>query len=74
MMGKQPMMGGHTSAMLSRLIDYHYSTAQFHILYSGYSSWGKIFVSSEFLASSWKYFHGHGILNHTWYYAILFRG
>ena len=28
--------------------------------------WGvKIFVSSEFLASSWKNFHGCGILNHT---------
>ena len=26
---------------------------------------GKIFVTSEFLASSWKNFRGHGILNHT---------
>ena len=36
-----------------------------HVLYSGYFSGGKIFVRSEFLASSWKNFHGHGILNHT---------
>ena len=25
----------------------------------------QIFVNSEFLASSWKYFRGRGILNHT---------
>ena len=32
---------------------------------SGYFSGGKIFVSSEFLASSWKNVRGCGILNHT---------
>ena len=36
-----------------------------HIPYSGYFSGDKIFVRSEFLASSWKNFHGRGILNHT---------
>jgi len=36
------------------------------IPYSGYFfRGGKIFVSSEFLASSWKSFRGRGILNHT---------
>jgi len=35
------------------------------IPYSGYFSGVKIFVSSEFLASSWKTFRGHGILNHV---------
>ena len=35
------------------------------IPYSGYFSGGKIFVSSELWASSWKNFHGRGILNHT---------
>ena len=35
------------------------------IPYSGYFSGGKIFVRSEFLASSWKKFRGCGILNHT---------
>ena len=35
------------------------------IPYSGYFSGDKIFVSSEFGASSWKHFHGHRILNHT---------
>ena len=34
--------------------------------YGRYFSGGKIFVSSEFLASSWKNICGHGILNHTW--------
>ena len=29
--------------------------------YSGYFSWGKIFVSSEFWANSWKIFHGRCI-------------
>ena len=33
--------------------------------YSGYFGGVKIFMSSEFLASSWKNFHGRGILNHT---------
>ena len=33
--------------------------------YSGYFSGGKIFMSSEFLASLWKNVCGHGILNHT---------
>ena len=36
-----------------------------YIPYSGHFSGGKIFVSSELLASSWKYFRGCGILNHT---------
>ena len=36
-----------------------------YIPYSGYFSGGKIFVSNEFLASLWKNFRGHGILNHT---------
>ena len=36
-----------------------------HVPYSGYFSGGKIFVSSEFLASLWKNFCGGGILNHT---------
>ena len=45
-----------------------------NIPYSGYFFGGKIFVSSEFLASSWKNFRGHGILNHTQYYVVLFRG
>ena len=35
------------------------------IPYSGYFSGGKIFVSSEFLDSSWRNFRGRGILNHT---------
>ena len=35
------------------------------IPYSGYFSGGKIFMRSEFLASSWKNFRSHGILNHT---------
>ena len=35
------------------------------IPYRGYFSGGKIFVSSEFLASLWKYFRGRRILNHT---------
>ena len=30
-----------------------------------YFLWGKIFVSSEFLGSSWKNVRGCGILNHT---------
>ena len=49
---------------MSRDIEMRYSR---HIIpYSGYF-WGggKIFVSSKFLASSWKTFRGHGILNHT---------
>ena len=33
--------------------------------YSGYFSGGKIFVSNEFLASSWKNFHSRSTLNHT---------
>ena len=33
--------------------------------YSRYFSGGKILVSSEYLASSWKNFHGRGILKHT---------
>ena len=33
--------------------------------YSGYFLGGKSFVSSEFLSSSWKNFHGRSILNHT---------
>ena len=36
-----------------------------HVLYSGYFSGGKSFVSSEFLASSWKIFRGCGVLHHT---------
>ena len=36
-----------------------------HVPYSGYFSGGKIFVSSEFLASSWNNFRGLGTLNHT---------
>ena len=36
-----------------------------NIPYIGYFSGGKIFVSSEILASLWKYFRGRGILNHT---------
>ena len=35
------------------------------IPYSGYFSGGKIFMGSEFFASSWKNFRGFGILNHT---------
>ena len=35
------------------------------IPYSGYFSGSKIFVSSEFLASSWKIFHGHSIHVHV---------
>ena len=31
------------------------------IPYSGYFSWGKIFVNSEFLPSSWKNFRGRSI-------------
>ena len=34
-----------------------------HIPYNGYFWGGKIFMSSEFLASSWKRFRGRGILN-----------
>ena len=46
-----------------------------YIPYSGYFSGGKIFVSSEFLASSWKNFRGCGILRvRTPNYAVLFRG
>ena len=46
------------------------------IPYSGYFSGGEIFVSSEFLASSWKNSCGRGILNHTRYYFVdkKFRG
>ena len=35
------------------------------IPYSGYFSGSKIFVSSEFLASSWKNLFGRGKLNYT---------
>ena len=43
--------------------------------YSGYFSGGKIFVSSEFLASLWKNFRGHGIVCvRTPNYVALFRG
>ena len=34
------------------------------IPYSGYFSWGKIFVSSEFLGSLWKNVRGCSIRNH----------
>ena len=37
----------------------------FHVPYSGYFSGGKIFVSSEFWASSWENVRGRGILSHT---------
>ena len=43
--------------------------------YSGYFSGGKIFVSSEFLASSWNHFRGCGILRVRMpNYAVLFCG
>jgi len=41
------------------------ATIQYYIPYSGYISGGEIFLSSEFLASSWKNYHGRSILNHT---------
>ena len=42
----------------------HVFICQMIIPYSGYYLGGKIFVNSEFLASSWKYFRGCGLLNH----------
>ena len=45
--------------------DHRHPKARDSIPYSGYFSGGKIFVSSEFLASSWQNFRGRGILNHT---------
>ena len=46
-----------------------------NILYNGYFWGGKIFVSCEFLASSWKNFRGHGILCvQTPNYEVLFCG
>ena len=43
--------------------------------YSRYFLGGKIFVSSEFLASLWKNFDGRGTVHvRTPNYAILFRG
>ena len=46
-----------------------------HILYSGYFSGGKMFMSSEFLASLWKNFHGCGTVRvRTSNYAVLFHG
>ena len=53
------------SLMQHRVKNLSHSCSGCRIPYSGYFSWGKIFVSSEFLASSWKNFRGRGILNHT---------
>ena len=45
------------------------------LAYSRYFSGGKSFVSSGFLVSLWKYFHGRGILRvRTPNYVVLFRG
>ena len=46
-----------------------------YVLYSEYFSGGKIFVSSEFLASSWKIFRGCGTVHVRMpNYAEMFHG
>ena len=51
--------------ILNQTHAYTHSSTHTHIPYNGYLSGGKIFVSSELLASSWKNFRGHGILKDT---------
>ena len=49
-------------------------TKPHRILYIGYFSGGKIFVSSEFLASFWKHFRGRGTVRmRKPNYAVMFR-
>ena len=57
----------HARTYIAHNIIAYVHTQHIHcnIPYSGYFWGGKIFVSSEVLASSWKNFHGCGILNHT---------
>ena len=53
-----------TCCTIVRLSPYPSLVVQ-QVLYSRYFGGGKILVSSEYLASPWKKFHGRGILKHT---------